>query len=344
MKRFILLFCLLTLSFLNADFTITVTPPSMTYNEFYPAQFNPNEPLSQPVFFTLMITGNIEEVASIKFEMSWNDYDAVANITPENGGTFPTTLNNQDFINSSPTNLNIDDPDAFDPVINAIEDYILETGRIPDGTYLFTFTAYNSDETYSSQASMNLIIQAPIAIGLITPGGPIGLPPIDITYQNPDFIWYSNLTDYIFSIFDISELPVDQRTADNIEVLSPLFEIDTQTTFLSYPPEAAALEFDNTYAWRVTAPISIPMGSGTELYKSAFYVFKVVTDGGMDPGEIILNNFLNNITGPQAAAILELLNNGYELQEIMWQGEVVSVEELMAILQMIINGELEVKE
>ena len=43
-------------------------------------------------------------------------------------------------------------------------------------------------------------------------------------------------------------------------------------------------------------------------------------------------------------AILELLNSGYELEEIVWQGQTISVEELMEILQMIINGELEVKE
>jgi len=343
MKRFILLLCILAMSLLYAQTTLNVSPRVQTYNEFYPAQFNPDEPLSQPVFFTLMITGVVADVESIQFDMEWNGISATAIITTEGDDVpFPAMLTNQDFINSDPIGLNVDNADAFDPILDAIEDYILETGRIPDGTYLFTFTALDEDGNPLSSDQMQLIIQAPIAIGLITPGGPIGLPPVDITYQTPDFIWYSNLNDYTFSIFDISDLPEDQRTPEDIEVLSPHFEDSFNTTSLAYPSDAPALEFDKTYAWRVAAPISIPMGTGTELYKSGFYVFRVVTEGGVDPGEVILGNFLNNVTGEQAAAILELLNSGYELQEIEWQGEIISVEELMAILQMIINGELEV--
>ncbi|RLC46539.1 MAG: hypothetical protein DRI23_12265 [Candidatus Cloacimonadota bacterium] len=344
MKRFILLLCILAMSLLYAQTTLSVSPHVQTYNEFYPAQFNPDEPLSQPIFFTLTISGVVEDVKTVRFEMNWNDNYALANITTEGEDVpFPAMLTNQDFINSDPIGLDIDNADAFDDILDAIEDYILETGRIPDGTYLFTFTALDEDGNALSSDQMQLIIQAPIAIGLITPGGPIGLPPVDITFQTPDFIWYSNLSDYTFSIFDISELDEDQRTPDNIEVLQPYYEqTNVFGTSLAYPPEAPALEVDKIYAWRVAASISIPIGSGTEPYKSGFYVFRIVTEGGVDPGEVILGNFLNNVSGEQAAAILELLNNGYELQEIEWQGETISVEELMEILQMIINGELEV--
>jgi hypothetical protein len=334
MKRFILFICLLSMSLLFAQTTLIVSPHVQTYNEFYPAQFNPDEPLSQPEFFWLNISGNIVDVKTIRFEMDWNGIHAIANITTEGENVpFESVYTNRSFINNDPLGLDVDNSNAFDPILDEIENYILETGRIPDGTYLFTFTALDEVGNPLASDQMQLIIQAPIAIGLITPGGPIGLPPVDITYQTPDFIWYSNLNEYTFSVFDISELPEDQRTSEDIEVLSAHFEEELSTTSLAYPSNAATLDFDKTYAWRVSAPISIPIGSGTELYKSGFYVFRVVTEGGVNPEEVILGNFLNQLQGEQAAAILELLNGGYELQEIIWQGQMISVEELMAILQ-----------
>ena len=92
---------------------------------------------------------------------------------------------------------------------------------------------------------------------------------------NPEFIWFSNLLDYHFSLFDITELPEDQRSAENIENLDPHYDQENlYITSLSYPPSANTLEYNQTYAWRVTAPINVPLGSGTEDYKSVFYLFK----------------------------------------------------------------------
>lgn len=346
MKRFILLFFLLAVCLLHAQITLDVIQPLGNYfNFFYPANFNPNQPASQPIFFILNISGSYNEPYKIKFEMEWNNNYAVANITTDDGGPFPPQLTNQDFINNDPIGLSIDNSSAFDPILDAIESYILDTGRIPDGSYLFTFTALNlSGEPISNQVNMTLTVQAPIAIGLITPGSPIGLPPIEIDNQYPEFIWFSNLENYHFRLFDITELG-DQVSAEDISSLSPHFQQQPlNTNSLSYPSGAASLQYNRTYAWNVSAPVTSPIGTGVQEYSSVFYLFRVVQEGGMQPDDIILNNFLNQISSQQALLILNLLQGGYELQEIVWQGNVISVEDLMIILQQIIDGELEVKE
>ena len=69
--------------------------------------------------------------------------------------------------------------------------------------------------------------------------------------------------------------------------------------------------------------------------KSSFYVFQVMQGGSFPPIDpVVLQNLINQFmtTGAGVQELLSLLQNGYSIQTIWWQGQEITLEELMAIL------------
>ncbi len=347
MKK-VLLFLIIATSinlFAQHVFNLSVTPTQRTYNVLYPANFNPDEPDLQPDLFTLTITitGDISpNIAVVLYcKMTWEDESAEITLTPK--GQFPASLMSSDIINSSPTGFTT--IQTFEDFLVNIEDLIFDTGRMPDGNYVIDIGIYKEGHEgdpsylYSNPATAVITIRSPISISLITPGSPIGLGVTNISEQYPNFIWFSNLTDYTLKIFELDEM---YETIDDIEMLEPHFvETDIGGTSFSYPPSAPEFVYNKTYAWRVSAKVVSPIVASESEYKSTMYSFKLSDTATEELGLQILLNFLNQLDLEGVDEVIKLLESGYTLDNLIWKGREIPVEDLMEILEKISSGKIE---
>lgn len=321
------------------DFTLTVAPPHRTYNVLYPANFNPDEPGLQPVLFTLTIDGDVPPNAVLHCDMSWNgERVAYATLTPD--GQFPAYLSSSEIINSNPTGFSI--VQTFDDFIDDIEDFIIDTGRMPDGTYVFEISIYDGGtggDLLCGPEIAIMVIRSPISISLITPGNPIGLGVTNITEQYPNFIWFSNLEEYTISIYELDGV---YDTVEEIEMLEPHFtESGIAGTSFSYPPSAPEFVLNQTYAWQVSAKVMSPIAASESKYRSTMYLFRLSDSASEELSLHILINFLNQLDIEGVDEIISLLEAGYTIDNIIWRGSEISAEDLMEILEEISSGNLE---
>ncbi len=350
-KIFILLFILFCgISFTQAFEVNTelTTPMGTFFNTFYPANFNPESPQQQPIFFILNFnstgTNPITDY-KIHVEVTHADGQAVVDlITNDLSPEIPVmpgllSLTNQDVINNNP--VEYDSSGDYDDLLSQIEDYVLATGRLPDGDYNFMFQVYDLDDNpISVPVSVTITIQSPISISLITPGYPLGgFGPMNLMNQFPEFIWFSNLGNYTLDLYHIDE---SIESAQEIELLEKYHtENDIPGNSFIYPASAPLLEQGEIYAWRVSAPLAVP--GSNETYQSVFYTFQINMDQGNQIEETIILNFLNQLNTDDIIALQNLLNSGYNISNVTWQGQQISVDDLMDILQQILDGELEVQ-
>ncbi len=348
-KLILLLLCLAVSITLTAqEVRLDISPPSMTYNVFYPANFNPEEPENQPVFFT--INFNVPDVLEdyvIHCDMEWYDYSAYATLSPDDPSQLPSSLTNQDIIRSNNAGgFEVDE--TFSDFLSNIEDLILDTGRLPDGNYVFEIAVYSAghggEDQYllSNKVTFVLTIQSPITISLITPGNPIGLGPAVIADQFPNFVWFSNLADYTIKIYELDE---EYQSAEEIEQqIEPFFEENNYpSTSFPYPPNAPDFRRNIVYAWQVSSEINTPMAS-VEKHKSVMYLFTVSTEEQEDQDNQMLINFLNQLNIEGIQELIALIQSGYSFEKLFFDGNEISINDLNEILQKISDGEIKVKD
>ncbi len=345
MKK-ILVVLILTFSlslFAQYDFTLTVSPMYYTYNVLYPANFNPDEPELQPNLFNLTIEGTTTTNAVLYCKMIWEDEYAEITLTPNNTGQFPTNLSSEEIINSDPVGFAT--VESFGDFLDSIEDLIIDTGRMPDGNYIFEIGIYEEgqegEDAYllSNKVTAIIVIRSPISISLITPGNPIGLGVTNISEQYPNFIWFSNLEEYTIRIYELDGV---YDTVEEIEMLEPHFvEMNIGGTSFSYPPSAPEFTLNQTYAWQVSAIVMSPIAASESEYKSTMYLFRLSDSASEESNLQILINFLNQLDIDGVDEIISLLEAGYTLDNIIWRGSEISAEDLMGILEEISSGNIE---
>ncbi|MCK5052458.1 MAG: hypothetical protein KAS53_12095 [Candidatus Cloacimonetes bacterium] len=343
MKK-ILFFLFLTISlslFAQYDFTLTVIPLHSTYNVLYPANFDPDEPELQPNLFSLTINGTTTNNAVLYCKMIWEDEYAEITLTPE--GQFPSVLSSYDIINSAPAGFSV--VQSFEDFLDNIEDLIIDTGRMPDGNYIFEIGIYEEEhegeDAYllSNKVTAIVVIRSPISISLITPGNPIGLGVTNISEQYPNFIWFSNLEDYTIKIYELDGV---FDTVEEIEMLEPHFvEMNIGGTSFSYPPSAPEFVLNQTYTWQVSAKVMSPIAASESEYKSTMYLFKLSDSASEELSLQILINFLNQLDIDGVDEIISLLEAGYTIDNIIWRGSEIPAEDLMEILEEISSGNIE---
>ena len=328
--------------FAQYDFTLNVSPLYETYNVLYPANFNPDEPESQPNLFNLTVNGTSTTEAVLYCRMIWEDEYAIVTLTPNTPGMFPTNLSSADIINSSPTGFSVEQ--SFEDFLDNIDDLIIDTGRMPDGNYIFEIGIYESGNEgnaaylLSNLVTAIIVIRSPISISLITPGSPIGLGVINISEQYPNFIWFSNLEKYTIKIYELDGI---YETVEEIEMLDPHYvESGFSSTSFSYPPSAPEFEYNKTYAWQISATVSSPIAASESVYKSTMYLFRLSDTTTEELSLQILLNFLNQLGIEGIEEIIGLLEAGYTIENIIWQGIEISVEDLMEILEEISSGNI----
>ncbi|MCK4313063.1 MAG: hypothetical protein KAW88_10055 [Candidatus Cloacimonetes bacterium] len=345
-KLMIFIFLMVAISlFAQYPISLSVTPTNITYNVFYPAYFNPEEPDQQPLLFRLTLNNNLGNNNYIlQCTMQWQDSFAEAVLTPDENVPDIVVITNRDIIVEAGSTLYFTVSSNFDDFLDDIEEQIRETGRMPDGNYIFTIQAFEpghpGEENYalSNKEICVFTIISPVSISLITPGNPIGLGPAIISNNYPNFVWFSNLTDYTIRIYQLEE---ESATAEEIEQLEPFFEEQNypSTSFL-YPTYAPDFPYNKTHAWQISAEIQCPVA--TETYKSIIYLFMLSSEEGEMNNQTLIN-FLTQLNIEGINELIALIEGGFSFENMIWEGREITMDELNDILEKISNGELTIK-
>ncbi|MDO9577229.1 MAG: hypothetical protein Q7J16_05040 [Candidatus Cloacimonadales bacterium] len=339
MKKFVTFLFLCMILNVSAQITVNILESNIFFNYMGVNSFNPEEPDSQPNFMNVVIaledhstpyTGSYK----IFVRIDWGDAYAEVYMIPVDP-LFPTAgwnLTNRDLINNDPPNFYMSG--NYDDFVDEIEDILLSTGKMPDGNYLLTVEVQNAEgDPISNSDMVTITIQSPLAIDLLTPGAPFGLSLVQIGTQYPEFLWISNFDEYNLYVYELDE---NITSPEDIELLEPYFETLVYSNIFGYPPGAAnSLNPGSTYAWQITAETFTPITNQNVTMKSSFYVFHVMQGGSFPPIDpVVLQNLINQFltTGSGVQELLGLLQNGYSVQTIWWQGQEITLEELMAIL------------
>jgi len=322
--------------------TLEISPSHSTYNVLYPANFNPDDPNLQPDLFRVSVLGVSTLNAVLYCELTWENSHAEATLIPDVPGQFPTNFSSSEIINNSPMGFSIEQ--NFDDFLDDIENLILDTGRMPDGNYVFNLRIFENDQNgipLSNLETVVITIRSPISISLITPGNPIGLGVTNIAEPYPNFIWFSNLDNYTIKIYELDGV---YETVEDIELLDPLYvETEISGTSFIYPPSAPEFEYNTSYAWQVSATVTNPIVSAESIYKSTMYLFKLSNTGAEELDMQILRNFLTQLNVEGIDEVIRLLEAGYVIENLFWQGREITAEELVEILEDISAGIFEVK-
>jgi hypothetical protein len=175
-----------------------------------------------------------------------------------------------------------------------IEDYevgdvdaLVQTGRLPAGTYLFTATARGAGGVALGSGDLRLVVGAPTRIDPLGPGTLVGDAPLIVTTPSPRFMWS---TDGVSSGMGSATYTLRVVRADGAgsaeEAMQGFASWQTVTTQTSviYPgsAEALPLEAGATYAWQVTREVRST--DGVERIESPIYWFTMAASASGNTG------------------------------------------------------------
>ncbi|MBN2461946.1 MAG: hypothetical protein JXB60_10125 [Candidatus Cloacimonetes bacterium] len=350
-----LVFLLLTSALDANSVVIEINPQAMVYNYFYPSYIDPGNPESQPLLFWLTVTNTGEEDIldyEVWISFRWGEYELISNarVKPKPGSPYETILTGQSFQFTS-RDIIVSDESGYFYAIEGLDledildyndefkDRVLALGYFPDGYYVFTVQIYNVEGyPLSDPATFAFTIIAPTSITLISPGNPAGMGVSSIPDPYPYFIWFSNMIDYRIRLYEL-----DREISDPEEIelqYEVYFEDDVYNSVVySYPLAAPPLENNRIYGWQVLADVVTPMMTEEEELKSTINLFRISLEGGINQNDQLLMNFLQQLNVAGIEEILLLLQNGYSLDKIYWQGEEHAIDILNDLLNQISSGQ-----
>jgi len=279
--------------------------------------------------------------------------------------TGPVRLKNTD-INFSTTSVDGADmkvteinTSISDSQLDEMAGYITSTGKIPNGTYIFSFNLLSGSQVTCGGAIDSFIrdveIYEPTFLDLQSPGyknySEASQYPELSTY--PNFIWSTDMCSACnygirvceynpsthdspsSALNDISSLPADQSL--------DFFPIPQGQTVFSYPPIGGIdLEQEKYYVWQIKRDYGTTVGTKEDY--SDIFIFKISSNQGLSNTEL---DFLKDLIGE------EVYNEyfgpggsfeGYSLSEILLNGNESSQDELQNIINEINQGNLNVED
>ncbi len=337
---------------------LEITPGNMIYNYFYPAYINPDNPAMQPLLFQVMALeteGEVVQDYQVKLSLQWRDvmlFDDLL-VEPKEGSPYEVLPANGQLVITS-QQLIVSEESQYFSSINGIDfddivesnqefqDLVLQLGYFPDGDYVVTVQMFTGSQPLSNPATFTFTIIAPTAITLISPGNPIGLGPAVISDGFPYFVWFSNLNDFKFILY---ELQGGEENDEEIEAQSEIIyeaEIDNALVF-SYPSFAPMLDERQLYAWQIKARVTSPLADENEVLSSNIYLFSISSDEEVNQNNQILINFLQQLQIEGMDEVIALLEAGYNFEDINWHGNTMGIDGLNEFLQQVLNGEVQIK-
>lgn len=178
--------------------------------------------------------------------------------------------------------------------LEAMQGLIMQTGRLPDGTYRFSLVVRepNNGPELASWAR-DIVSAHPVALELISPGGPLAeVQNYTVMTTYPFFQWQSDpcaicsyrirVARFIPDEHSSAEDAIEDQTVLPIDQAAGFHEVGSNTSF-QYPQSGAVdLEPGNIYVWQVQK--SIPTTEGDELINSFIYAFMIEEQqAGYDP-------------------------------------------------------------
>jgi hypothetical protein len=300
------------------------------YNVLYPTYFDPNNTATQPTLFDLEIRNNNQQQAyqiKIIASMEWRSTMLVQGspITPNQQPLIygqPLIIHNRDVISNYSANFEVGT--SWDEILEnnpGFKDLVINTGRFPDGLYVFRF--YVEELVTRTQLSdiftISINLRSPNPITLITPGSPIGFGISKVMDNQPYFVWFSNMNKYILRIW---ELQHSNYSVQQIEGMKPYYEKnDLLATSFSLPPESA-LQNNKIYAWQIAGQIETPAMTNPTFEKSNVYLFEISGDLPDYQDNQLLIQLLNQFSAEEVAGLdelIKLLEGGFVLKEEDYQ-------------------------
>ena len=171
--------------------------------------------------------------------------------------------------------------------IDDLSSSVLQTGKIPNGSYMFDFKLLDSQNNIIDTEIKTIDVYEPSFLELISPGGEVSdTLGTSIFSSYPVFSWnadfcsscsygiriaeynpseHSNLSD---AINDISSFPLDQS--------SDFYELPQNLNVFQYPvSNAADLEMGKMYAWQIKRSYETTVGDNDDF--SPIFVFKILS-------------------------------------------------------------------
>jgi hypothetical protein len=163
---------------------------------------------------------------------------------------------------------------------------LVETGRLPAGTYLFSARVLAQLGVELGSAQLRLEIGNPSRIEPLAPGSLVGDAPTLVTTPSPRFLWSSDgAIGGAPATYTLRVVRADgAASAEEAMQGFASWQTVTTTTSAIYPGSAAALPLEpgGTYAWQVTRDVRTT--AGVERVESPIYWFTVAASASGTSG------------------------------------------------------------
>lgn len=338
MKRIIvvLLFLVFTASMLAQNaYNVSLIYPQPILNILKVSYLDPDQPNSQPILFSLKteiapkhINDSAERASyELKVEFFWNGgfltdttLEPVEHPSESNefGGEFFTT--NRDLITSSSNRFfEADGGFSFDDIMDSnsqFKDFVLETGKLPDGDYEIRITLIPDNPSLYTGAvtSRSFSVRGIQSVRIISPGVLAGSANIPTITQPVLFNWNTSGFNNSFSV-EIKEFDQTyELDPTNIEFNGRTVEEADVPNQTIYTPTYSFQE-NKYYAWRAKVLFvgeeTLNQDNYEQYLSSNYYVFKFGCGPNTEVGNAFQEQFLNNLKNLNIAEINALLEAGY---------------------------------
>lgn len=281
-----------------------------------------------------VLSGDIEELAVLQ-----TNY---ADIEP---GQTPIT--NRDIATESHDfSVNEDLSDYDEDAAEQLEDYILQTGLMPSGTYIFDVELLDFSGAVIQTQSIVRYVSNPTRVDLVGPGDEFGSTLPVVASSTPQFFWSTDASAAdITTRFLVRVVKVEGGvTAEEAMQGYAVWEagVENQTTAI-YPSsvEAIPLEPSATYAWQVKRLVET--SSGTQELESQIFWFKME-----DPESGAVGANVDDEVSQMIDQILDIQGVSGELEgfvptgQVMIDGQPVDLNALRELLELVLSGQLQI--
>ena len=241
----------------------------------YVSDFDPDYPELAPVVFQVTVM-NDQQTRSLKtyFYLILEQTGLILTAIKDHGEVEPGSslvFDNREF-----------DEFEMNDEQSEIMSTILQTGKLPPGTYTYKIEVRQGNNVLTSVEAQNTLLNQDGDLVIISPGAPVddGPPPSQAASQ-PLFQWISTANQFDLFIYEVEE---GQMNVQEITQQQPVYrEMDVVGNSFLYPLAAEELKIGTTYAWQLRAYFNNPKGDA--FFDSPLYWFKY--DGGMDMDIVI---------------------------------------------------------
>ncbi|MFA7056077.1 MAG: hypothetical protein WC155_00770 [Candidatus Cloacimonadales bacterium] len=334
MKRNILLFLFLIIAltlFGSNNYVMDLTCTQPTLNILKANYFDPSLPYSQPILFNLSIQNpsklsgdsNSELHYSLEVEFFWNNSRLTdTTLEPLNLASVygkKINLTNRDIITRDDNNyFEVIGKFSFDDIMDGnsqLKDFIMDTGRFPDGEYRIDIRLIAEGNYVGTSKSALFTVRNIQNVRLISPGVPAGSSRIPNQCKPIIYNWTSSgfNNKYVIEIKEFDE--IYELDPSNIEYNGRTVaeeDVQSRSVYIS----DYNYQTNKYYAWRAKVKYigeeTLNLGDTHNQFKTSSYnVFKFSGEATTEVTDVFQEEFQNTLLNLNIAEITALFEQGY---------------------------------